>query len=574
MTSVSNAPSGPAAKVDRRRVPSESSGFPSEHDLDSLDSIPRMLDFASDRYGTRPAVRVLGEDRDISYSEVRQSVQAVIAHLDDLLESDTRAVGIVGEVSYPWVLAFLAVVCSGRVAVPVDAQLDGQTVAAMLDRAGASAALVDESVPTADLVAAGVTVADLSQIRRAAEAAPPQTSSLAEIHGHRVGPDTVALAVYTSGTAGVSKLVRLNHGNLMSNAVAGADSVVRHLPGEVVIVAVLPLHHLYGLNTTIVTALTVGATLCFGDGPRHFARDLTTFRPSVLVLVPMVVVALYRSIWREAERQGRATTLRRAIKVSNVLRRLGIDLRRRIFRSVHDSLGGRLSAIISGGAHLSPEYVARFADLGVDVVVGYGITECSPLVAANPPSAPRPGTVGRPVRGMQVRLVDGEVCVRGRGVMVGYDSEEATQAALDPDGWFRTGDRGSIDADGYLTITGRLKSLIILSDGNNVDPEEVEQALNDDPFVESSLVKGFHEGHREGLVAYVHPSSEADGLSGDEVTVRVEALVAEYNRSAPPFRRVYRTEVVAEPFSRTSLGKIKRYLYAEDDGSHAEPAAE
>ncbi|MCL2453833.1 MAG: AMP-binding protein [Micrococcales bacterium] len=560
--------------------------FPDASALETLDSVPRLLDDAVRRRGASTAfriggagtsARVGGESRSVSYVELRRYVHAMVRLLDDMLAGDTssgdtnlggaspeaaqpQSVGIVGATSYPWVLSFLGLACSGRVAVPVDGQLAPATVAAMLDRAGARVVLVDDPTLAVSLAEVGIKTLDLGQVAAAAEAsADGADRDLADLG--RVSPDGLALKIFTSGTAGTAKLVHLSHDNIVSNA-AGCADLVRSIGDDLVTIAVLPLHHLYGLNTSVMSALLVGATVCFGDGPHRFARDITAFSPNILVVVPMVVVALHRAIWREAERTGRAASLRRAIKVSNLLRKLGIDVRRRLFRSVHDSFGGRLRTIVSGGAYLSPEHITGFDDLGLEVLVGYGITECSPLVAANVPGAKRLGTVGKAATGVEVRIIDDEVCVRGRSVMVGYDRLEDTQAAF-VDGWFRTGDKGSLDARGWLTITGRLKSLIILSDGNNVDPEEVEQVLQDHPFVDSLLVRGHHEPDREGIMALVYPSSEAEGLGPDEISARIDALVDEYNRTVPVFRRVFWTTVVDEPFERTSLGKVKRYLYAE-----------
>jgi len=473
---------------------------------------------------------------------------------DDTALDDCSPVALVGPTSYPWVLAFLAVVCSGRAAVPIDAALDAQTVALMARRAGAQLVLVDGPAQASALSAAGLTSVDLTQVATAAEADErPEDASLAALG--RVTPEALAVKIFTSGTAGVAKLVHLSHDNLASNAAASAAMVAGL--DEITIVAVLPLHHLYGLNTTVVTAFLVGATVCFGDGPRRVARDMARFAPHILVVVPMVVQGMYQAVWREAERTGRTRSLRRAVKVSNLLRKVGIDIRRWLFGSIHRSFGGRLQIVVSGGARLAPQYVTGFDDLGLEVLVGYGITECSPLVSFNRRGASRPGTVGQLAAGVRVTIVDDEICVGGPGVMVGYDTSEHTEQAV-VDGWFRTGDKGQLDADGYLTITGRLKSLIIGPDGNNVDPEEIEQALAEHEIVESVLVMGTDEK----IVALVHPSSQAQGLTATEVAAEVDLLVADHNRRVPAYKRIYRAEVVGEPFERTSLGKVKRYLYS------------
>ncbi|MCL2466929.1 MAG: AMP-binding protein [Micrococcales bacterium] len=527
--------------------------------LVGLDSVPRLLDDAVHRCGADTAVRP-DKDHAVSYTDLRRSVHAAVRYLDEVLDAPD-VIAIAGPASYPWVLSFLAVVCSGRVAVPLDPTLSAQTVVDMARRAEASLALVDDPGLARALPAAEIKAVGLDQVAAAARDGADETDrDLAGLA--RVTPDSLALKVFTSGTAGVAKLVHLSHDNIASNAAASIDALC-NLAEQANIIVLLPLHHLYGLNTQVTAALLAGATLCFGGGTHRFTQDLATFSPNVLVIVPMVVVGMYQAVWREAARTGREASLRRAIKASNLLRRFGIDIRRRLFRSVHQSLGGNLQMLMCGGAHLPGQYVTGFDELGLEVLVGYGITECAPLVAFNRPGATQPGTVGAVAPGVRVKIVDDEVYVRSPGVMVGYDNPDDTAAAF-VDGWFRTGDKGSFDADGTLTITGRIKSLIIGSDGNNVDPEAVEQALAEHPLVESALVAGFQHDGREGIAAMVYPSAQGRDLPPDEVAAHVEALVDEYNATAAPFARVQRTQVVTEPFSTTSLGKVKRYLYTPE----------
>ncbi|MCL2482180.1 MAG: AMP-binding protein [Propionibacteriaceae bacterium] len=525
-----------------------------------LTTLPGLLDYAAQTYPTRQGLSVPAEHLEWSFPQLNTQAQAWsawFAHRDEAGGPGSR-IAIIGSVSYSWLMAFLAVTCSGRVAVPIDVAASPDEIGQMLRQTGAILTLTDREDLITELTNSQMSCLTLSETF---PARPCPLADLGEADIQEVAGSDTAVMIFTSGTSGAARCVRLSQDNLTSNAVASSLLVGACQAGDCLL-PVLPFHHLYGLNTTVMTAIVAGATVVFADGPRHFLRALTSVRPTHLVLVPMIVMSVHAGILAEVERRGHTRSFRFALVLSRLLLAIGIDARGVLFRSVRAGLGGRLRIIVSGGAHLDPSYVTAFADLGIRVLVGYGVTECSPMVTANPIGHERAGTVGRVAEGVEVALIDQEICVRGRGVMQGYDDPDLTKACFYETGWFRTGDLGSLSDDGFLTLTGRIKALIVLSDGNNVDPEVVEQALMTNPVVESALVSGFCEGAVEGLAARVHPNPDViRGMSPEEVRAVCEAAIDAYNDTVPFFRQVRRVFVQERPFQTTSLGKVKRYLY-------------
>jgi long-chain acyl-CoA synthetase len=322
--------------------------------------------------------------------------------------------------------------------------------------------------------------------------------------------------------------------------------------------------------------LYCGATIAFCDGLRHILRNLRESRCSVLIAVPLVLETMYKRIWTEAERHGRAGTLRRALAVSNALRRLGIDLRRRIFKRLYENIGPDLRLFVSGAAALAPHVSRGFRDFGIEVLQGYGLTECSPILACNRERDHKDDAAGLPIPGLDLRIREpnaegvGEVVAKGPMVMAGYYRQpEETAKAFTPDGYFRTGDLGFIDADGFLHITGRAKNVIVAKNGRNVYPEEIESLIGRSPYVLESLVYGRTAEGRDDieLAVTIVPAMEAidamhppGGLGPEEIRRRLEDVVRDVNRQLPAFKRIHHVTVRETEFAKTTTRKIKRYL--------------
>ena len=326
----------------------------------------------------------------------------------------------------------------------------------------------------------------------------------------------------------------------------------------------------------MLASLAYGIEICINDTLRHLMRNFAAYKPTGLVLVPLFVNTMHKRIWDEAKKKGKDKLLRRMMKISNGLRKIGIDLRRKLFGSVLGAFGGRLEKIICGGTPLNPEMVQNFEAFGVQICEGYGITECSPLIAVTPYFAPKKASVGPAVPCCEARIApmgqtsptgyeEGEIQVKGDNVMLGYyNNPEQNASAFTEDGWYRTGDVGYMDEDGYIFITGRLKSVIVLENGKNVFPEEIEEYLEGIEEIAESVVVGRKDtdGETVLLTAVVYPNKDIFPEGTDEKVVHdaIWAKLAELNKSLPSFKKLKGLEIRATEFEKTTSRKIKRHL--------------
>jgi len=383
----------------------------------------------------------------------------------------------------------------------------------------------------------------------------------------------MAIMLFTSGTTGTSKCVMLSEKNFIS-CVNAACECVEFFP-EDTIVSVLPIHHTYELSC-MMAALNYGMNIGINDSLKRVLKNFSFFRPTGLVLVPLFVNTMYKKIWEEAKKKKKDKILRAALAASTRLRRVGIDLRRVLFSDIISAFGGRLCKIICGGAPLNPEIAKKFDEFGITVCEGYGITECSPLISVNPYYARKHGSIGPTVNCCTARIypegvnelgyAEGEIQVKGDNVMLGYyKNPEATAEVFTEDGWFCTGDVGYMDEDGYLYITGRKKSVIVLENGKNVFPEEIEEYLgNLDTVAECVVVGRKKENNPETIVltAIIYPNFDAFPVGTDisEIAKAVQAEVNAMNRGLVGYKQVRKVEIRKTEFEKTTSRKIKRHL--------------
>ncbi|MBR3753783.1 MAG: AMP-binding protein, partial [Clostridia bacterium] len=367
-----------------------------------------------------------------------------------------------------------------------------------------------------------------------------------------VKPDDLACIVYTSGTTGKSKGVMLTHFNIASNC----SSSTRVLSGKHAI-GFLPLNHTYAWVSALFACyiLTEWGYMC--DSIKSIQSDLKKQKPYNFSGVPLVVETIYDRIWRTARSTGREEILKKGLKISRFLMKLGIDRRRKIFATIIDNLGGNLSMIVCGGANLDPKYEIGMREFGIDVYNGYGMTECSPAITCNRPDKYKPGSVGVPLDCCEIKIHNpdeegvGEIYVKGTNVMVGYYNDpEATAATFDGE-WLKTGDHGRIDEEGFLFMVGRKKNLICLSNGKNVSPEELEDKISAFmDYVQEVLVYD----ENEQIIAEVF-LNEADYPDARE---RIQKDMKEFNKTVASFKRINKTIVRDDEFPKTTTLKIVR----------------
>ena len=552
-----------------------------------LDSISQLVSLIGTR-GDRPVFKYFRDGMycSLSYEEFYEMIMNEAAGFEAAGIAGKR-IAVIGETSPEWVATYLAVLVSGGVIVPMDKELDVTEIEKFLAWVNAEGIVfsaefnekfadtvkkhktIKKFIPLEPMEIKSRKILDFNELISSGE----KLRAKKKYAPAKRVPTDLAVMLFTSGTTGTSKCVMLSEKNVTS-AINACCETVEFFPSDT-IVSVLPLHHTYEL-ACMLSAINYGFDLIgINDSLKHLMRNFAEFKPTGLVLVPMVVNAMYKKIRAEVNKQGKDFQFNTAMLLSNGLRHVGIDVSRKLFKSVLAPFGGRLVKIISGGAPLDPEMIKNFAAFGIQICEGYGITECSPLVSVNPYYAPRPGSVGTTVPCCKTRIEvtgkndlgynEGEIQVLGDNVMMGYfDNEEENRKAFTADGWFRTGDVGYIDEDGYIYITGRIKSVIVLDNGKNVFPEEIEEYLAKIPEIAESVVVGrkSEENGSVNLVAVVYPNAEAFADPNDRQTVykTIYKKISALNKKLPTFKVIRAIEIREEPFEKTTSRKIKRHL--------------
>lgn len=556
-----------------------------ERRFTSFTTIREYVDILAAK-GDRPLFRyfVKNEERAMDYGTFAAQVKTEAAGICALGLAGKR-IAVIGASSPEWIATYVAILASGSVAIPMDRELATHEIEGFLQSVEASAIFYDASFhekftetrashPTLTHFIPFSEIEDGENGKVVSFASFLAAGKKQEADGY-VFPERnredMAEMLFTSGTTGTSKCVMLSEKNICF-AVNSACATVEFFP-EDTIVSVLPLHHTYEL-CCVLAGMDYGHTIGINDSLRHIMRNFALFRPTGLVLVPLIVNTMYHKIQTEIAKQGKEKQFAGGVFLSNTLRHIGIDKRASLFGNILQAFGGRLNKIICGGAALDPKMVKAYADLGINVYEGYGITECSPLVAVNPYYAPKKGSVGTPVPGCTVRIdgsakndrgfTEGEIQVKGDNVMLGYyNAPEENAKAFTADGWFRTGDIGYLDKDGYLYITGRIKSVIVLDNGKNVFPEEIEEYLSKVDEISEAVVVGRRTGAGGTLelVAVVVPNEELfPETPDDEILSVLEKRVHEISRKLPSYKAIAKIELRKEPFEKTTSKKIKRFL--------------
>ena len=363
----------------------------------------------------------------------------------------------------------------------------------------------------------------------------------------KINKDDLASIVYTSGTTGKSKGVMLTHNNFCSSMYGACCNVLLSGPS----ILVLPLHHTFGFTASVLAELFYGYPICINKSLRNLLDDFKKYKPQHLFAVPLMLETIHRNIWNTAKKSGKDKVLKILIKVSNVLLKAGIDLRKVLFKSVLSVFGGNLNLIISGGAPIDNKYLKDFTSFGINVLNGFGITECGPIVAVNRNDLNVHGSVGLPLCCNEVKISnEDEILVKGDNVMIGYyHNEEASKEVFTEDGWFKTGDIGKIDKYGALHITGRIKNLIILGNGENISAESIEQEVYTISYVKEAIAYG----ENNMIVVEVYLDEEvtnAKDLINDDIKL--------INQRLPQIRNIGKIIVRDTEFQKTTTKKIKR----------------
>lgn len=520
----------------------------------------------------------------VTYAQAREDIRNLGTGLI-ALDARDHQVAIVGESSYHWVISYFALMSVGAVTVPVDKDLPADDLLGIFNTAECSMIVyspaveekimaLKDRIPTLKTlvcmneteVEGAVKIADVI-----ADGAERFAAGDHSYYTYEIDPDRLASIVFTSGTTGKGKGVMLSQTNICSDMTQG----MYNFAITERTMCLLPPHHTFGSTVNFVGHFSQGSMVYITSGLRYMMQEIKEVKPTHLVLVPLFVETIYKRIWSTAEKSGKAGMLRKLMKVSNGARKIGIDVRRKLFSSVLDVLGGELQMIICGGAALNQDIIDTFDALGITILNGYGITECAPLISCNRNRYQKKGSVGVPIIGEQVKIADpdengeGEICVKGSNVMLGYyKNPEATAEAFDEEGYFKTGDYGKLDEEGWIYITGRLKNLIIFSNGKNVYPEEIENELSRIRGVGEVVVyagESKANPKKEVIVAEIYPDYETLELGGikqdneEQVKGYFREEVKKANQRMVSYKSVGLVKIRKEEFPKNTSRKIMRF---------------
>ena len=543
-----------------------------------------MLEQSAQNFPDKPAISYKLNPRDketqsVTYAASRDNIRNLGTE-EIALGLRDKKVAIVGGASVGWIYSYFSLMAVGAITVPLDKEMPAPDLAATIERASCYAIFYGSEIAgkldylkantkaelyvcmNGDPLAEG----DLALASLIEEGGKKFAAGDNSYYDYEIDPDRLATIVFTSGTTGKGKGVMLSQTNIVTDMTQGMylfDITRKTLN-------VLPPHHTFGSTVNYVGHYSQGCEIYITSGIKYLLNELKEQQPTHLVLVPLFVETLYRRIWATAEKNGIDKKLKTGMKLSNALRKVGIDKRRSIFAQVHETFGGKLEMIICGGAALNQDIIDFFDAIGITVLNGYGITECAPLVSCNRNEWQKNGSVGLPIIGEEVRIYEpdekgeGEICVKGPNVMMGYYEEpEATAAVIDADGFFHTGDYGKLDDEGWLYITGRKKNLIIFSNGKNVYPEEIETEISRIRGVLEVVVyagESKKNPEKEVIVAEIFPDYEQ--LKNDGV-VDVKEYFDEHvkiaNTHMAPYKKVGLVKIRKEEFIKNTSRKITRF---------------
>lgn len=498
-------------------------------------TIREILVHSCEKYGNADAVRYKEGKNSIasrSYYELKSDSERFSAVLGALGEQGSH-IALTGMASYSWLITYFGTVNSGSTAVPLDVSLPAEEMCELIDRADAAVFVADEV--RADVIAIVKERCPKLKyvISMQREESTEDILSLNRLlseqkdgFDYAPAPDQLATIMFTSGTTGKSKGVMLTHRNLAENATC----LDMKIPEGTVLMSVLPIHHAYCLSMDFLKGFSTGAVVCINDSLIRMVKNFKLFRPNVVLMVPLMIKTI-------AKKLEDAAGLPPEI------------VKKEVF-------GEQFQTICSGGAYLPPAMLDLFAKYGIDILQGYGMTECSPVISTTVSWNIRKGTVGQLVPNCEAKTVDEELWVRGSSVMQGYYKMPEETAENLVDGWLRTGDLGYVDEEGFVYLTGRKKNLIITKNGENVSPEELENKIGENHLVQEILVR-----ESEGVIeAEIFPDLEyAAKKEISDIPAALQALIDDYNRTAPAYKRVYHLKTRDTEFPKTPSKKIKRY---------------
>ena len=521
------------------------------------------------------------EYKNVTYTQLLEDINALGTTLY-AKELQGKRIAIIGKNQYHWAISHLACLLGGIVSVPLDKDLQINELEESLIRSKVDGIIFDEKLTDKIQVIKENEKTNIHEyicmskidgfenIEQLLEKGKEilETGNQ-DFVNHKVDSKGMSILLFTSGTTSKSKAVMLSQYGIATNVYD--MQIVETFYDTDVNIAFLPYHHIFG-STAMVVMLACGVKTVFPDGLRYIKQNLLEYQVSVFVGVPLLVDKMYANIEKEIEKQGKTKLIKVATKISNFLLKFHIDIRRKLFKQIIDGLGGKMRFVIAGGAPFDSKIERKFNEFGIHMVQGYGLTETSPVIAAENDKYAKYGSVGIPMKHTEVKIVDkdekgiGEITVKGPNVMLGYyENEEATNEVLQ-DGWFHTGDLGYLDKDGFLFITGRKKDMIVLKNGKKVFPEELETLINRNEEIEESFVYGMPDKQDKSKIKVAVEvvynkeivKEKYGEISEDDLFPIIWNKIKEVNKTLPRYKYIMHMILTDEPLIKTTTHKTKR----------------
>ena len=548
-----------------------------------------MLKQTGEAYGDRPAYIFKTEEKEkfktITHKEFRDEINALGTVLINMGLKDKR-IAVISENRYEWELSYLAVAAGVGVIVPLDKSLPDNELESLILRSQVEAIIYSskydaimnilrEKKNTNLKYFISMDLAENTQGIYAEKSLIEKGKKLLkegkkEYLDAKIDADKMGIMLFTSGTTAMSKAVMLSHKNLVTNVM---DIIQRFdLYEDDRFLSFLPLHHVFECTVGFLYPISIGGSIAFCEGVKHMADNIKEFDITAMISVPAVFDIIYRKVMKTIEKKGKMQNLEKGKKISQLLLKVKIDIRKQLFKEVHESLGPKLRLVVTGGAALDSETEKGFNDLGIELVQGYGLTETSPVIAAENAYKKRSGSIGFPMDNVELEIVDkdengiGELRVKGPNVMLGYyENEEETKRVI-RDGWFYTGDLGYIDKDGFIFLTGRQKDMIVLKNGKKVFPEELETLINRLELVKECIVYGMpDEKDKNDLKLSVKIVYDKDvvkekypNTTEEELRKIIWEQIKEINKTFPPYKYIKNMILTDQELIKTTTQKIKR----------------
>lgn len=553
------------------------------------ENLKEMLEKSGELYGDRPAyifkTKEPGKFKEITHREFRNDINALGTKLIDLGLKDKR-VAVISENRYEWGVGYLSVVAGTGIIVPLDKSLPDNEIESLIIRSGVEAIFysnkyndimnkIKEQGNTKlkyfismdiDKEEDGI----FSQAELIREGKELLDAGNEKFLKAEIDNEKMSIMLFTSGTTAMSKAVMLSHKNICAN-LKDITSVLKVYP-EDRFLSFLPLHHTFECTTGFLYPISSGCIIAFCDGIRHIAENIKEYKISAMVSVPILFESMYKKVIKGIEKKGKLEKVKKGIKISNTLLKVGIDIRKKLFKEIHDNLGGNVRLFVSGGAAIDPEAAKGFNDLGFKMCQGYGLTESSPVIAAEDDKYRRIGSIGKAFPSLDVKIDEpneegiGELLAKGPSIMLGYyDNEEATKEAIDSEGWLHTGDLAKIDKNGYIFISGRKKFVIVLKNGKNIYPEELETLVNKIEGIKESFVYGKPEDDGDykicAKIVYDRDIVKEIYKTEDEKELKeiIWQEIKKINKTMPAYKYIREISLTQKELIKTTTQKVKRF---------------